>query len=401
MLARRIFSTVARFSTYKNNALSLLNVSEKEAYAKLLEENVYINYKTYPALPHQDPHSPEYVASELDEYHDRVEVEEYNKVIDQFKHDLAVQRQVWNAIANLDRPYKRGIPGIDTNLDPAGPVAPELKDLGFPRREVTREINWTFQNEDRFIANTPWNEKPQFKHIVEWEKERLNRPVTKDYNHGKGYKYDVAVRPEEKYEYVADRLGHPEFFGTPVDRLFKLEKDIYHPTYLDQPFVKMPTQFPSSSLNFEQGEVVYENTRVLEWIRAFQLGNLTALAYFGIFIPLNMAFKTNLVVDKADELFISQQHLWSATHIDVARLFTPISTLGVFYIVSATMKLITQVGGQYALKVSYSKDKVPSFRRRNSSSSRESTTTALSKKTSTKPPTSKSCPPDKDQEFRT
>lgn len=87
------------------------------------------------------------------------------------------------------------------------------------------------------------------------------------------------------------------------------------------------------------------------------MGNITALAYFGVFLPLNIAFKTNLTLDKADELFFSQQHLWSATSIDVARLFTPISTLGVFYIISATMKLIAQVGGQYALKVSYSKDK--------------------------------------------
>lgn len=375
MLARKIFSTMARFSSNKNNSLSLLKTSEKEAYIKLLEDNVFINYKTYPALPHQDSHSPEYVASELDEYHDKTEVQEYNRVIDEFKHDLAVQRQVWNAIANLDRPYKRGIPGIDTNIDPNGPATPDLPNLGFPRREVTKEVSWTFQNEDRFIANTPWNEKPQFKHIIEWERERLNRPVTRDYNHGKGYKYDVAVKPEEKYEYVADRLGHPEFFGTPVDRLFKLEKDIYHPTYLDQPFVKMPTQYPSESLNFEQGEVVYENTRVLEWIRAFQLGNIAALSYFGIFIPLNMAFKTNLVVDKADELWLGQLHLWSATHVDVARLFTPISTLGVFYLISATMKLITQVGGQYALKVSYSKDKVLSPPRRNSSLLSVSTTT--------------------------
>jgi hypothetical protein len=53
----------------------------------------------------------------------------------------------------------------------------------------------------------------------------------------------------------------------------------------------MPTQFPSSSLNFEQGEVIYENTKVLEWIRLFQLGNITALAYFGVFLPLNLAFK--------------------------------------------------------------------------------------------------------------
>lgn len=62
----------------------------------------------------------------------------------------------------------------------------------------------------------------------------------------------------------------------------------------------MPTQYPSDSLNFEQGEVVYENTKVLEWIRAFQLGNLALLSYGGIFIPLNMAFKTNLIVEKGD-----------------------------------------------------------------------------------------------------
>ena len=44
--------------------------------------------------------------------------------------------------------------------------------------------------------------------------------------------------------------------------------------------------------------------------------------------------------------------------MDASRLFTPISSIGVFYIIYATMKLITQVGGQYAIKVSYSKDRV-------------------------------------------
>jgi hypothetical protein len=32
--------------------------------------------------------------------------------------------------------------------------------------------------------------------MLEWEKERINRPVTADYNHAKGYKYDVPLRPE-------------------------------------------------------------------------------------------------------------------------------------------------------------------------------------------------------------
>jgi threonine/homoserine/homoserine lactone efflux protein len=57
-------------------------------------------------------------------------------------------------------------------------------------------------------------------------------------------------------------------------------------------------------------------------------------------------------------MFIGQQHLWNPYSIDSARLFTPISTVGVFYVVYSAMKMITQYGGQYAIKVSYSKDKV-------------------------------------------
>lgn len=76
-----------------------------------------LNYRSYPALPHQDPKSPEYIHSELDEYHDQVEVEAYNKVIEQFKYDLQLQKEIWHSIASLDRPWKSGIPGVDTNLN--------------------------------------------------------------------------------------------------------------------------------------------------------------------------------------------------------------------------------------------------------------------------------------------
>lgn len=161
----------------------------------MLEENAVMNYKIYPALPHQDPASPEYIESELDEYKDTCVTVAYNTIIDNFKNDLKVQREVWDAIANLDRPYKRGIPGVDTDLDPNGPVKVAKADIGIERRDINKEIKWTFANEDRFIANTPWHRKIPFKHILEWEKERHNRPVTRDYNHAKGYKYDVPVAP--------------------------------------------------------------------------------------------------------------------------------------------------------------------------------------------------------------
>lgn len=56
-------------------------------------------------------------------------------MIDNFKNDLKVQREVWEAINNLDRPYKRGVPGVDKNIDPNGVAKPKLQDLGFPRRD--------------------------------------------------------------------------------------------------------------------------------------------------------------------------------------------------------------------------------------------------------------------------
>ena len=228
-------------------------------------------------------------------------MEAYNKVIDDFKHDLSVQKKVWDAISNLDRPYKRGVRGVDTNLYEDGPQKPELQDLGFPRQEKNPEFDFDHPtNADRFISETIFHRKHEYKHWLEWEEERRNRPVTRDYNHGKGYKYDIAFTEEEKFDYVSDRLGHQEFVGHPIDRLFRLEKDIFHPTYLDQPFVKMPSAKPSEKLNFELGEVVYENTRVLEWLKFWQTTVLAGGAVLGIFVPFNLAFKTNLITGVAD-----------------------------------------------------------------------------------------------------
>lgn len=81
-----------------------------------IEDNAYVEYKQYPYLPHQDPNSKAYIASELDEYHDKTEAAAFNSVIDQFKHDIRLQKEIWNAIDKLDRTYKKGIPGVHTNL---------------------------------------------------------------------------------------------------------------------------------------------------------------------------------------------------------------------------------------------------------------------------------------------
>ena len=95
-------------------------------------------------------------------------MEAYNEIIDIFKNDLAVQKKVWDAISNLDRPYKRGVPGIDTNLYPDGPLKPKLQDLGFPRREDPMNVFDHPGNADRFIENTPFHMKHGYQHIIDW-----------------------------------------------------------------------------------------------------------------------------------------------------------------------------------------------------------------------------------------
>lgn len=57
--------------------------------------------------------------------------------------------------------------------------------------------------------------------------------MTSHFNPDKGCKYDVEVPYAERYPYLADRLGHPEFHMSPIERLLRLEKDIAHPVYND------------------------------------------------------------------------------------------------------------------------------------------------------------------------
>lgn len=217
-----------------------------------------------------------------------------------------------------------------------------------------------FANEDRFIANTPFHSSLTFKHIREWEQERRNRPVTRNFN-SKGYKYDVEVKPEEKFEYVADRLGHPEFVGTPVEWLFRLENDIFHPAYIDQPFVKTPSPTPHQSLNFEQGDVLYENTKVMEWIKFWQMAFFTVGAFGGVWVPYNMGYKTNLVTDAADEVLFTQYHLCSPNTVDIMRLTLPIVAGASYYVVYVVLNFTNYHLANYVVKMSYSKDKVMFF----------------------------------------
>ena len=57
----------------------------------------------------------------------------------------------------------------------------------------------------------------------------------------------------------------------PIEQILGFERAPAHPGYQFQPFVQTPSMDPDPTLNFEQGEVIYENQRVTEWVRFWKV----------------------------------------------------------------------------------------------------------------------------------
>lgn len=192
---------------------------------------------------------------------------------------------------------------------------------------------------------------------VEWQKELDARPVTRNFHPDKGYKYDVEVPYEQRYEYLADRLGHPEILGTPAERLMRLEGEIYHPNFLDQPFVKIPKPSPHPSLNFEEGAVLYENTKLLEWAKFWNYSIIFGYVWAAIFVPYQLLFKTHMPLEYAYDNLFYQYYQRSMFFWDNNALHVPIVSGTVLYATYITMSYINNVWKDYVVRAQFSKDR--------------------------------------------
>mmetsp|Transcript_636 Transcript_636/g.565 ORF Transcript_636/g.565 Transcript_636/m.565 type:complete len:300 (+) Transcript_636:19-918(+) len=259
----------------------------------------------------------------------------------------------------MDRPYLRGTPGIHRNAydkikDYSG--SHNIEGRMFPGDEEI--YNTDYNNVIRFTNNSPFYEKhftPS--NIIEHQFDWLERPVTKNYHGDKGYKYDVKIPDQEKFPHIADRMGYPEILGHPIDRLLRLEADIFHPTNLDQPFVKVPNPHPSASLNFEEGEIVYENYQIREWAKMWTYSGLSVFGIFGLVMPYQLVFKTHFFTSAAMETIFIPHHHFSAFYWDYFKLHIPISVGVITYGAYTALALANKFFRDYVVKVQYNKDK--------------------------------------------
>lgn len=264
-----------------------------------IQELAVLEYKQRPQVAHWNPDSPDYVPAQRDEEESERERSAFNTWLDHLKTSIKAQEEIYQKIEQLDRPYLRGTPGLETNVYKDG-----VRDYSNPTGHTG--TNWYHEaeireqrrasNKHRFVNDVVYTPKwrTELKSTKAWQQEIDNRPVDAAFHQEKGFKFDVYTPYEQRYPHVADRLGYPEFLGSTYDRLFRLENEAYHPNYLDQPFVQTPPINADSGLDFGEGEVIYENPNALEWARFSQYSLLGLVSFIGIYKPYNQVFKCSI-----------------------------------------------------------------------------------------------------------
>ncbi|CAD8172257.1 unnamed protein product [Paramecium octaurelia] len=319
-----------------------------------------LEYKAFPYhVTHYDPAHEDYIPAQRQDYKQRLTVDTHNMLVDGVKRDVTMQRQVDEAIKNLDRPYLKGKSGVTKNITGGlrdyFPIDMPYAQTGNLENEELEYEN-VFRNEKRWIAQTI-APRERTESEKRHEKELESRPVTRKFHPDKGSKYDVETPYHLRFPYLADRLGHPEFLANPFQRLFRLESDMYHPSYNDQPFVQHPSADPDPTLNFEEGEVVYENTRLREWLKFVWWTGTFSFAWICWVLPYNIVYKTNLMFDHQIDASFYPYHLQSIYNMDYMRINVLAATAASAYLWYFHHMSMNDIGRNYVTKVQYSKDK--------------------------------------------
>ena len=324
-----------------------------------LESFMDMEYKKYPYhIDHWNPESKNYVKSHLEEDRLHKQVNEHNNIIDDFKNSLKIQKQVIEKIKKLDRPYlKSGEKGNTQNI--YNPIKNYSQNVGLGNSPSEQMDNTMlqYQNEKMFVNNIPFHAKTgKSENWEELNKYKDEAPVN-DHFHPKGYKFDVATPLSERYPHVADRLGHPEIFLTPLESLLRMDRMLTHPNFVDQPFIKTPKAEPDEDVNFTRGEILYENNNSTEWNKFFIYTSNLLFSFFFAYVPFhNYYLNTTVCLDSLAEMGINYFQ-YEPTSFDTLNLF-PVG-YGVVFLAGLFINngLVYKVLKSNVEKIQYNQDK--------------------------------------------
>lgn len=81
-----------------------------------VEELVKTQERSFPKDPYWDHHSDKYIHSPNDEHEMQIEVDKYNDIINGFKRDLKLQREILDYMQHMKRPHLKGLKGNVQNV---------------------------------------------------------------------------------------------------------------------------------------------------------------------------------------------------------------------------------------------------------------------------------------------
>jgi hypothetical protein len=139
-----------------------------------------------------------------------MKTDRFNYYLDRLKSDLKMQKEIDEALANMDRPYLRGKAGVTRNV--SGGLREYFPvEVGFPVPENNQgipgifdskkfEFHPTLVNEKRWINQSLYlPKKPKYSHEQDLERLREQRPVTRNYHADKGIKLTPTERLQVRH----------------------------------------------------------------------------------------------------------------------------------------------------------------------------------------------------------
>lgn len=119
----------------------------------------------------------------------------------------------------------------------------------------------------------------------------------------------------------------------------------------------MPSESPDAALNFEEGEVLYENSRLLEWAKFWNYSVLFGFTWAAVFVPYQLLFKTHMPLEYAFDNLFFPYYTHTFFNWDINNLHIPITAISVMYAVMIAQKFTNFAWADYVVKAQYSKDK--------------------------------------------
>lgn len=128
-----------------------------------------------------------------------------------------------------------------------------------------------------------------------------------------------------------------------------------HPSFLDQPFVKVPNHYPNEDIDFSAGDVVYENPHAGEWSKLSMMCWYQAGLLYFVINPIATLFATR--IPSAEAISYNNYDYWDVMYTmgDSVGLGSTVVSLVAIMCLHFSTRYFYSIASCFPRKVQFSK----------------------------------------------